>query len=157
MQVIIVYSIKAFASLFLLRVSSFLCFTYRWTLDLNPSTKVLIVFKTSVSSDIQQDNSFALSLDTTTIPLIYFNMRKSFKQFFYLNTIFLSWIFVQERSYLTFILMKLSTLSLHPCKRCTSLDGEEHWSIQIFSTVSVPSVYKVDTLYSSCLSRVYCR
>lgn len=99
MQVIIVYSIKAFASLLLLRLSSFLCSTYRWTLDFNPSSKALIFFKTAVSSDVQQDNSFALSLDTTTIlPPIHFNMQKAFKNYFYLNTIFLSWIFVHEKS-----------------------------------------------------------
>lgn len=96
MCVIIVYSKKAFPSLFLLRLSSFLYSTYRWTLDFNPSSKALIFFKTSVSSDIQQDTSFALSLDATTIPLIYFNMRKAFWQYFYLDIIFLSLIFVQE-------------------------------------------------------------
>lgn len=64
-------------------------------MDFNPSSKALIFFKTAVSTDIQQDNSFTLSLDITTIPLIYFNMRKAFKQYFYLDTIFLSLIFVQ--------------------------------------------------------------
>lgn len=102
MEVIILYSLKAFASLFLLRLSFFLCSTYRWTLDFNPSSKTLILFKTAVSSDIQQDDSFAFSLDTTTISLIYFNMQKAFKHHLYLHTIFLSLIFVQEKSYLFF-------------------------------------------------------
>lgn len=102
MRVIIVYFIRAFASLFLLRLSSFLCSTYRWTLDFNPIGKSLIFFKTAVSSGIQQDNSFALSQDTTTIPLIYFIMQKAFKHHLYLDAIFLSLIFVQEKSFFGF-------------------------------------------------------
>lgn len=111
MQVIIVYSIKAFASLFLLRLSFFLCSTYRRTLDFNPSSKSLIFFKTALSCDLQQDNSFALNLDTTTILLIYFNMKKTFKDYLYLGTILLSLIFVQERSYLFVFLINKYTYS----------------------------------------------
>lgn len=111
MWVIIVYSIKAFASLFLLRLSFFLCSTYRWTPDFNPSSKSLIFFKTALSCDLQQDNSFALSLDTITILLIYFNMQKTFKHHLYLDTVLLSLIFVQERSYLFGFLIKKYTYS----------------------------------------------
>jgi len=65
------------------------------TLDINPSGKALVFFKTAVSSGIQQ-NCFAISLDRTTIPLIYLYMQKALKHNLHLDVILVILIFVEE-------------------------------------------------------------
>lgn len=68
------------------------------TLDFNPSGKALIFFKTAVSSDIQKKQCFDISLDRTTIHLIYLYKQKALKNHLHFDAILVSLIFVQEKN-----------------------------------------------------------